>query len=234
MHKLLYISFIILFNYSFSSPLTLDEVDNIIKKCEAYIPQENITVNITGIKEANADGEEVKKLKQAVRNRIIWGKNTAHNENLGISHKIEALIFKSNYAQRFAFLSDSSPFKQACSKINENKEVNDACAILSNFLYCLQHPYNPERPIECQEFCKEYFLENPIFKKTVLSLQKQLHLDPKEVIDFMRALTNEAASHKSSELCSSSWASNLKAQLSELKERVWKSEEDEDEGSRFC
>lgn len=146
----------------------------------------------------------------------------------------EAIIFKSNYAQRFAFLPDSSPFKQACSKINENKEVNDACAVLSNFLYCIQHPYNPERPAECQEFCKEYFLENSVFKKTVLSLQKELHLDPKEVVDFMRALSSEAEANKSPELCSASWASNLKTKLGGIKERLWKSEEDEDDSNRFC
>lgn len=180
------------------------------------------------------DENETKKIKQEIRNRVIWGIQQTKEEPKTLSCQIESIILKSNYAQRFAFLPDSSPFKQACSKIHDSTQINDACAVLSNFLYCMQHPYNPERPVECQEFCKEYFLENPVFKKTVLALQKELHLDPKEVIDFMRALTREAEANKSPELCSASWASNLKTKLGEFKNSWWKSEEDEDDSNRFC
>ena len=52
---------------------------------------------------------------------------------------------KTNYAYRFAFLSDVSAIKKACSTIHENQKVNDACAVLSNFLYCMHHPYRPDR-----------------------------------------------------------------------------------------
>ncbi|CAN5162030.1 hypothetical protein BH09DEP1_BH09DEP1_8020 [soil metagenome] len=154
---------------------------------------------------AAAKAEEAK-IRQAIRNRVIWGLDSPNEPaNKGIAHLVEKMILKSNYAQRFAFLPDSSPFKQACSKINGKKEVDDACAVLSNFLYCAQHPDNPELPAECHEFCKEFGsieFGYPLFKQTLLALQKELHLDPKEVIDFIRAFTKEAESRESSELCS--------------------------------
>ena len=147
-------------------------------------------------------------------------------ENKGIAHLIKKMIFKSNYANRFAFLPDSSPFKKACSRINENKEVNGACAALSNFIYCAHHPYRIDRPAECQEFCKEFGSFEfglPLFKQTLLALQKELMLDPKEVIDFMRAFALEAESHASSELCSSgnSISNNLNAPMQEEEEILY-------------
>lgn len=129
----------------------------------------------------------------------------AKNNDHGIADKIENILLKTNYASRFAFLPDSSPFKQACSKVNERKEVNHACVALSNILYCMRHPYRIDRPEECQTFCDNLFANtssSTLFKETLLTLQNELLLDPKEVIDFMRAITKDAEDYKPSELCS--------------------------------
>lgn len=127
-----------------------------------------------------------------------------------------------NYARRFAFLPDSSPFKQACSTVNENKEVNSACVALSNLLYCAQHPHRMDRPEECQAFCDNLLADSTPrarFKEILLSLQNELLLDPKEVIDFMRALTKEAEAHEASDLCSknkTNWNANGPSEQQEI------------------
>ncbi len=122
--------------------------------------------------------------------------------------QIEAMILKTKYAKRFAFLPDSSPFKQACSKVNENKEVNGACAILSNFLYCAHHPARANRPQECIEFCREFTSfelggMNYRSKEALLALQKELSLDPKDLVDFMREMNAQATKKESPHSCKS-------------------------------
>jgi hypothetical protein len=116
-----------------------------------------------------------------------------------------------NYAYRFSFLHGYSSIKKACSTVHENKKVNDACATLSNFIYCIQHPYRANRPIECQEFCKDFLPSNKRLKRTLFILQKELHLDPKELIDFTQNLMEQIETRKSPELCSSYGLEHLKS-----------------------